>query len=581
MSRSCSILLCGLFIAACERPQQSVSIPDDIAYVVVAELDEAGQVARLSPLGAWTPGVTVVSRGAPFRLLGYTAEQLAPFGVTTSTLPAAPLQVAVDCRTPLLPSPQIQLERIDGEWTPRAASTDLKLTAPFVEAVCADLDLEQVDDWHIDERCSRVPYCAAKPTVVSRCAVSFDLDECGGGRIEVSIGPTGEVCTEILDRAETCTQRAAPDGLVGFACTDDCRIDLYRDARTIDPPFSVEYIEFANNGPRTPPAEARSTTVRAEKFRSHYGQSMISVGDQIIIASNHADGYQCRGAPQFIYIDPVTLDMSTSTAPACMWSLVPFEDGFFGAHENPDLTWMLSRFDRQGRVERTIPLVLDGQGQDQWKPESLFISQDGTSLVAVMANYSYGRPGTGIIVVATDDLTIQRSELVAGSSSTFGITPTDGAILTTQVPTGDVMRIDPIMGAISAETIAMLPSELLYRPLVIDEGRTLVGSGENAGVFVIDAQGTVVGVSHPGRALQQSVFALSPFTDNTYLAFGAEQDIDGRQAMITLFDAQRLRFQPGVWPIGHGIATDIVRHAGRTFVLLPWIGRVAVIAPKP
>ncbi|MEL7371050.1 MAG: hypothetical protein AAFN74_19170, partial [Myxococcota bacterium] len=207
MARLCSILLCGLIVTACERPRQTVSIPDDIAYVVVAELDDEGQIARLSPLGAWTPGVTVVSRGAPYRLLGYTAEQLGPFGVTRTALPAEPLQVAVGCRTPLLPPPRIQLERVDDEWVSRTVDANLRLTAPFVENVCADLSLNQVEKWRIDERCSRVPFCAPRPSVVGRCAVSFSLEDCGGGRLEVSIGPTGEVCAEILDRTELCARR--------------------------------------------------------------------------------------------------------------------------------------------------------------------------------------------------------------------------------------------------------------------------------------------------------------------------------------------------------------------------------------
>ncbi|MEL7371623.1 MAG: hypothetical protein AAFN74_22055, partial [Myxococcota bacterium] len=239
-------------IAACSVPKQSVSIPDDVAYVVVAELDEAGQITRLSPLGPWTPGVTVVSQAERYRLLGYTAEQLAPFGVVDEELPPEPLQIADGCRVPLLPTPRIQLDRINGDWMSANENANPRLTARFAAGACINLSREQLENWRIDDRCSDEPLCDVRPSFIGPCAASFNLENCGGGRLDVSVGPTGDVCAALLGRPETCRQRQRTNGLAGLSCTNECTIDIYSDARTAEAPFSVEHIDFTQDELRTP-----------------------------------------------------------------------------------------------------------------------------------------------------------------------------------------------------------------------------------------------------------------------------------------------------------------------------------------
>ncbi|MEM7678126.1 MAG: hypothetical protein AAF449_19205, partial [Myxococcota bacterium] len=585
-----AVIFCGL-IAACELHEQSISIPDDIAYIAVAELDATGNVDRISALDLWKPGVTVVSRGSRLRLLGFTAQQLAAFGVTASDIPREALRVAEDCRTPLLPSPRVQLERADstepadssesvgGAWVP--VSQELRLTAPFVEKVCVDLESE--DDWGIDETCSGQSFCAARPVAVSRCAVAFDLATCGGGRLEVSIGPDGEVCAETLDRPASCTQRDAPAALTSFTCTGDCSINLYRRARNTERPFSVDYVKYTESPPQTPSFESMTPFVRPESLKRIHGQAMIGVGDRIVVASHHNEsGRACEGRPRFVFIDPVRLSTTTVDAPFCTWALAASEGGFFGSHR-PDGsdTWMLSRFDAQGRIEATQPLVLDGERQIEWQPSSVTVSPDG-SLVTAVLFYDRGstRFATGLIVANTDSLAVQSSQLVPGPGDTFSTTLLDsGRLLLARTPTADITRIDPRSGAASAETVAQLSSPWLYYLSSLGDGR--VGIGLNLGLSVFTLDGSSFNIGHPGRATEQSVINLSPFIeDNIYLAVGTEKNRNGWRAVATLFDAERLRFKPGVWDLGPGIATDIVQRNGKTFVLLPWSNSIAVLQPS-
>ncbi|MEM7678071.1 MAG: hypothetical protein AAF449_18930, partial [Myxococcota bacterium] len=212
-----------------------------------------------------------------------------------------------------------------------------------------------------------------------------------------------------------------------------------------------------------------------------------------------------------------------------------------------------------------------------WRPEQLFVSRDGTQVIAVIPNEVGDEINTNVIVAKTADLTDQRASLVSSLDTSFGATLTDDRLLIVPELSGQVILFDPVRRVSSTDPIAVLSSLRLYRPLYIGGGRTIIGSGLDAGVFVVDEQGADFGVSHPGRGAEQSVFALGPYDQDTFLAVGAEIDVDGRKAVATLFDGKQLRFRPGVWPIGQGIATDIVQRAGRTFVLLPWIGQVAVL----
>ncbi|MEL7372679.1 MAG: hypothetical protein AAFN74_27380, partial [Myxococcota bacterium] len=507
---------------------------------------------------------------------GYTAEQLAPFGVVDEELPPEPLQIADGCRTPLLPAPRTQLERINDEWTTVTNSAELRLTAPFVESVCADL--EQVEDWYIDERCSGAPSCEARPSIIGRCAVSFDLEECGGGRIEISIGPNGEACTDIIDRPELCQPREDTDGLAGLACTDGCRIDIYRDARDIEPPFSVEYIDFASGPLRTPPFEVGSSYVRPWVLAWGYGQAMIDIGDQIVVASHHEQGQPCAGDdPRFVFIDPVTLGTSTSAAPGCMSSLVPFESGFFGTHLDFG-GWRLSRFDQRGQVQASARLRFEGQNVDgEAVPMQLLMSRDGRRVIVVIDRID---GNAALILLTAADLSTQSALRLDNVEASYHATQTDDRLLLVTGSTGEILLIDVEQGADTSALIASFTSLVLYRPLYIGGGRTLIGSGFEAGVYVIDEQGTDFGVNHPGRSVDQSVFALSPFDEDAYLAVGAEPDFGGRKVVATLFDRNALRFRPGVWTIGQGIPSQIIQRAGRWFVLLPWIGQVAVLEPK-
>ena len=570
-------VLFALFHCAPSAPREAVTLPDDVAYLVVAEVDDDGTMRAASRLTEWGPSVPVVFTDRPqVRLLGFTADQLAPFGVDGRRLPEERLRPAVGC-TVSLPAPRLALGHRNGDWTATSTTGLGRLTAGFLSARCSELTTM---NWGVDDQCAE-RYCAPDIRRSGPCSVVVELDECGGGRVNVTVSPNGEICAQLEDRPLDCTAEdgAAP---IGFSCEPSCRLRIYPEAADLPPPFTLTSVSITGGPPREPPLESTSDVVGLESLRSIYGQSMIGLEDRLVVSSHYGPAGTCTGESRFIFIDPETLSVRVRAAPPCTRVLEARENGFWGIHLSGG-QWRLSAFDQEGTPIATVALTEDPAFADlsAWGPRNMWVSDDGSELCIVLVHEREAQlPGTVVIRRRTVDLGLIDETLIEGQSRGFGSAIVGPYLLIVSYEDRIASwrrfasAAPPVTQTINNDDFR----RLLYRPYPLGPESAVLGSDGTASALLIGPNQPATRISHFGRPVPQATIAFAQWGDSDLLlAVGTRREAVGRQALAMLLDPAGQRYRPGVWLIGEGIPTDIVRRGDRHFVLLPWAGQIAVL----
>ena len=573
----------GLLMMGCaDVVKQPVDLDPDVAFVALLEMDDRGEVRRASSLLPWTDALAVVARSdRPTTVIGYSAAELAPFGVQVGAAPAGALAPARQC-LPRLPAPAVAFEWSDGVWREVAPDTVPPVTASFVEQACPDpLNF----DWGVDDRCGESPHCARNIRRLSPCVAELDLQACGGGRVLVSVGPDRRLCAQPVARTPACREVTASTDEVRFACVD-CSLDIHRRAADVPAPFSVRSVTFDARPMVEPPTEKSSDEVRASVLRFGYGQAMTLVDDRVVIASDFGDGATCTStAPTFVFIDASTLAMQRRPAKPCTRNLAAAPTGFWGVHREPNRRWHISRFDRSGLVQQTRPLAEAPYDSEDWEPDGLWMTPDGGRLVVVMlAERSDSVPGTVVAIHSSEDLQRQVVVPIARSVRASANVLVDEVVALTSFEDRKVLWV-PVGATTPSHAQDVLLDSVrvdLFRPWPLGSDRIVFGADGAASAIGADRfASALTRISHFGRPALQATLTFGTWDTDVLLALGTRRDSDGRKALAMLLDAAEERYRPGVWIIGRGIPTDAVRWRDRHFVLLPWVGEVAVLDRVP
>ena len=411
---------------------------------------------------------------------------------------------------------------------------------------------------------------------------TLDLSACGGGTAEVSVAPTGEVCATVVDRAAACVAVPGPSP-ARLQCGDEpsCRVDIYPEASDVPAPFRLQTVRFTAGEPREPRVESGSEFIRPEVLRSIYGLALTAFDDRIVVSTHHDDGATCAGDSWFVFIDPTTLNTERVAAPNCPRLLLGGTGGFWAVHHNPDEPWSLSAFDRRGSMVQTVRLTEGELASLDWRPEDIYRSPDGEQLWVVLVEQGDARvPGTGLAVFRVDDLTRLSESTVSGQARAFGTAVAGDRVVLASYEDRRLTWYRPLGSPLTTQVVRRDSfRQTLYRPYALGPDRVVIGADGAAGALIIDRGRPAERISHYGRANPQATTNFVAWDDTgQLLAVGFRRDEAlGREALAMLLDPVDGRFLPGVWSIGFGVATDMVRRGGRHFVLLPWAGEVAVL----
>ena len=577
-------------MVACSAPSESVDVPNNIAYVAILERGPDARVENGSALAPWTDALPVVMRPRQsYWVVGFTAEQLAPFGVESAALPTDRLRAAEGCE-PALPAPQVAFTLDDRSLVEISSTAIPRLTADFALDRCPDL---LSLDWGIDSRCQSNAYCPVQVSLEAPCIARFDLAACGGGFALVSVNAAGSLCA-VIERPEGMCETTATDPFVRFECGAEtpaqCRLDIYPESSTAPQPFAATEIPLAAVDPIAPRLEASADRVRAEAMRSGYAPSMAMLADRLVVAlQTDFVAQSCPLNSRFVFINPDTLAVeSTVIAPPCQRVLAAHADGFFAVHESGERLF-IDDFAADGVLRNSLP-ISDGELGDatRWRTEDLLLSPDGAEVWMVNSGpASRTRFRTAILRFRTADLSRVDEDEIFGPDRAYSAAVVSGHIVLASEENRRLDWVVPGDNTSSREVTLPFDStfETLHRIYPLGPERMLVGAGGAASVFFVDQSPTRFrGVRHYGRLERQTTISFGPWDDSGLLLATGVRRVStstlGIQALVTLLDPVDERFLPGVWPIGDGIATDIIQRDNRHFILLPWAAKVIVLEPR-
>ncbi len=391
-----------LLLVACKGTSSTSSeAPEDIRFVAVVELDDAGAVLASGPLTPWSPTepLFVAGRGSNVRLVGYDEATLAAVGILDVAAQGPLFLSAAQGCDPRLPD-----ATWIASWSPSAVRTlddaaTPALTATRLKSICPDLSPDiSVDVVCAEARCT--------PNVIARdaCARTVELDCAPRTQLTIHVDPAGRVCSEIRSSFGACTSLASTIGYASNVC-GSCRIDTYAPTAAATTGLRTQVAKIVPGPLNQPRDVVRNRQPFRANFYEGYVLDVLALQDHIVVLGPEGGfGKRCNVPPdtanpmRLFFLDPDTLTVTSSRATeTCLTSIEPDEhsDGFVGVFGTFS-DWHLGRFDAAGNlVDRaSFDSASFGDGSvDGGIHELHFVDDDATILV--MANI---RPDTSPIV---------------------------------------------------------------------------------------------------------------------------------------------------------------------------------------
>jgi hypothetical protein len=585
--------------SACPSPSRlSVEVPPDVAYVVLLQLDSDDVWRGHGPF-RWQAGqgLPVLGRpDRPTRVLGYPASGIEPL-LPAEDVSAQRLVPAGPC-APTLPeaSWDVRLDDDGARMDPGAAP--LRLTAPWLEARCADVAEVGV----LTAVSCFGAWCGARVEAESRCRGRLDLSRCGLGPVPVATRPDGSLCIDpdALSAVACDPDVAVPPAGAALVCTVDdapCGVELY----TADPePFvDVETRAIFEVPLHVPRNLAQYSHITPGALEDGYLHDLAVLDDRVFIAHSagnflaSCDRDQERSPSVLERIDAETLaTVATTTAPPCLRRLVADDGGFLGLFARNEGIW-IGRFDADGRETAAAPL--DARDPSTLDPEDLdfpfarhfrmveVTRLDTGEIVAVVAS---GRDvdRTFVHMLRPGDFAPLRRRVLDGVEATTAFAGRDGLVVGAlhtlywlDPRTDDPSRSARIPERIVRNNVGIAavmrdaPTAKVLAAAVIDVPQ-IQAFGEDGTVrraaFVLDL------------AVQPS--ALAPWVEELVLVGGisraSQRDFP---AMVARYDPRTERMLPGVARVGSGVVSRVARDsAGRRWLLLPWSAELARLTPR-
>lgn len=568
------IVLAGLW--ACRPVYEGTATPPSDIVAVGVLSEGQGSLLEAWPAGAPMP---IVTEGAgPHFVVGFTAEQLAPFGQGWQN---GTLRTAAACEATLPPPAWVgridgpTLSAVQGGFEGELTVDGLRDVCPSKEALPLILDVRGETD-----RC-------AHRILRTGCEVDV-ITECGPGDFSGWVHPDGGYCLQRTREDWTCSQGQLQSG-AALQCSSGTREVELVQASEGAAPFDIQTLSLGPGDLFEPRLWQLSRQLYAADMRVGYVHGMVALSDRVLVSHTMGgEGGDCwsdEDQPTMLTVidsDQVEV-ISQVLAPRCTVELTADEGGqsFVGFVVLPDENYALARFDANGTMVESQVIARS----NRWgrAPQGLrFIEAEDRLQFFLPPSSSL--PGLELRVHQRSDLSHVETATISGVPRLIAMSwlDDDNAIIVESIDT--FLQVDVAQGSIVGSGS--------YLEGQIYPGRFVSGYAPNPQELALTMNGPNDSTLYHWRAgdraqirlpLQPDV-ALSNvigWPDGRWLVSGIDAGDPDKGTAFSLYDPVQDRFQAGVWRASSGIASMPVWDAqGRLWVAHPWANEISRLVPR-